>query len=275
MYLTKENYLRGIDLPKQTNTYKPVSHGQLIDLVNESVYQAGFTISKAFYTTAREGEVANGRYSISNVKDQEMGLEIAWQNSYDKSLTLKFAIGAHVFICQNGMVSGDMGTLKRKHTGDIQEFAPIVITEAIKAAGDKFRLMQSEREMLKTVEIDTRIAAELVGRMIVEENFIQSTQLNVIRHEIKHPSFNYNADNSLWELYQHTTFAMREIHPSLWMKNHMSAHEFFMGYYNELQSSPATTVNIPLDLFVDSANEADKYHIDPKRQLKLFENVEA
>lgn len=274
MYLTQENYLRGIQLPQETSTYKPVSHGQLIDLISESVHQAGFKIGENTFTTAREGNVANARYSISNVKDDEMGLQIGWQNSYDKSLTLKFAIGAHVFICQNGMVVGDMGALKRKHTGDIQSFTPQMITESIKKAGDTFELIQTQRELLKTVEIDTRTAAELVGRMIVEENFIQSTQLNIIRHELKTPTFDYNSDNSLWQLYQHTTFAMRDIHPSLWMKNHMSAHEFFMGAYNEIQSTPTTTVNIPLDLFADKSNEMDKYGIDPKRQLKLFENIE-
>lgn len=272
MYLTKESYLRAVDLPKQTETYKPVSHTQLIDLITESVDKAGFTISKQSYTSAREGQIANALYNISNIKDNEMELQIGWQNSYNKSLTLKFAIGANIFICDNGMVRGDMGTLKRKHTGDVQEFTPVKIIESIKAAGEKFELMQHERELLKSVEIDKRVAAELVGRMIVEENFIESTQLNAIRKEIRHPSFNYNADGSLWELYQHTTYSMKEVHPSLWMKNHISAHEFFMGYFNEIDKAPATLINIPLETIVSNP-DVDKYGIDPERQLTIFDAV--
>jgi hypothetical protein len=271
MYLTKQEYLRGIELPRQTETYKPVSHGQLIDLISESVDKAGFTISKQSYTSAMDGQIANGRYDILNVKDEEMGLQIAWQNSYNKSLTLKFAIGATVFICQNGMVRGDMGTLKRKHTGDVQEFTPIKIIESIKAAGEKFTLMQQERQSMKSLEIDTRIAAELVGRMIVEENFIQSTQLNAIRKEIKHPSFDYNASNSLWELYQHTTYAMKEVHPRLWMQNHISAHEFFMGYYNEAIDARPTTINIPIvDVVAPVENDAI---VISENQLTIFDTV--
>lgn len=270
MYLTKESYLRSVILPKETLTYKPIAHGQLIDLINESVDKAGFKISNESYSSVRDGEIANGRYDILNVKDDEMGLQIAWQNSYNKSLTLKFAIGATVFICKNGMVRGDMGTLKRKHTGDVQEFTPFKITESIKAAGDKFRLMQTERELFKSVEIDKRVSAELVGRMMIEESFIASTQLNIIKNQIKSPSFDYNAQNSLWELYQHTTFAMKEVHPSLWMKNHISAHEFFMDYYNEIESTPSTKVNIPLEVIFAESGNLDEQPIDIENQLKLF-----
>jgi hypothetical protein len=94
---------RALDLinapvPAQTRTYKPVSHKQLMDLTLESIHQAGFKLDKEDYTMAREGNVANGRYTIKDVSDSEMQLQIGWQNSYDKSLSLKFAIGTQIFI---------------------------------------------------------------------------------------------------------------------------------------------------------------------------------
>jgi len=89
--------------------------------------------------------------------------------------------------------------------------------------------MQSDRENMKAIELTKRTTAELVGRMIIEENIIESTQLNIIRGQIENPSFNYGAPNSLWELYQHTTYAMKEVHPSLWMRNHINAHTFFVN----------------------------------------------
>ena len=109
-------------IPKETRTYKPVSHQELIDLTLESIHQAGFDLDNQYYTAAREGDVATGKYTIKNVKDNDMQLQIAWQNSYDKTTTLKFAIGTKIFICENGMVSGDHGSFARKHVGGIQEF---------------------------------------------------------------------------------------------------------------------------------------------------------
>jgi hypothetical protein len=226
-YNTARGMLLSAPLPQQTRTYKPVSHEQLMDLTLESIHQSGFVLDQESYTSAREGKVANGKFSIKNVADSEMQLQIGWQNSYDKSLSLKFAIGTKIFICANGCVSGDYGAFKKKHVGEIQTFTPQAITEYIKHAGDAFTKMQGEREIMKTIELDRRTQAELIGRMIIEEEFIESTQLNIIRGELDKPTHDYGAANSLWELYQFTTYSMKQVHPSLWMNNHIDAHSFF------------------------------------------------
>jgi hypothetical protein len=173
-----------------------------------------------------------------------MQIQIGWQNSYNKQVSLKFAIGIHVFICANGMVNGDMGTFKRKHVGDIQEFTPQSITEYIKSAGESFREMQIQREMMKQVELNKRQQGELIGRMVVEEGFISSSEMNIIRKELQHPTHNYGAESSLWELYQHTTFSMKETHPVNWMSDHISAHSFFVNVQGELvaKQKPANVI---------------------------------
>ena len=128
-YGTTKGMLLAAPLPEQTRTYKPVSHAQLMDLTLESIHQAGFELQTELYSSARNGNVANGKFAIRNVADSEMQLQIGWQNSYDKSLSLKFAIGTRIFICENGCVSGDYGAFKKKHQGEIQTFTPQAITE--------------------------------------------------------------------------------------------------------------------------------------------------
>jgi hypothetical protein len=243
-YNTTRDLLLRAEIPQQTRTYKPVSHGELIDLTLNSINNAGFKLDKELYSSARNGNIANGRFTISDVADSEMQLQIGWQNSYDKSLTLKFAIGTRIFICQNGCVSGDYGAFKKKHVGEIQTFTPGAITEYIKAAGDAFKRMQEERDAMKQIELTKRVKAELIGRMIIEEGFIQSTQLNIINGELSSPTHNYGAPGSLWELYNFTTFAMKEIHPTLWMNNHIKAHEFFVNESGVLVS-PLPEITIP------------------------------
>jgi len=248
-YNTARGMLLAAPVPQQTRTYKPVSHAQLMDLTLESIHQAGFTLDQERYTSAREGKVANGKFTIKNVADSEMQLQIGWQNSYDKSLSLKFAIGTRIFICENGCVSGDYGAFKHKHVGEIQTFTPQAITDYILDAGEAFARMQSERESMKQIVLDRRAQAELIGRMIIDEQFIESTQLNIIKRELEKPTHNYGAENSLWELYQFTTFSMKEVHPSLWMNNHIDAHAFFL----------------------DAAGLVTKPIYKPARQLELFE----
>jgi hypothetical protein len=234
---TTKELIMNTPVPVQTRTYKPVSHSQLIDLTLNSISKAGFTLDKETYSSAVDGQVANGRFSISNVADSEMQLQIGWQNSYNKQLTLKFAIGTHILVCSNGCVSGDFGAFKKKHVGEIQSFTPSAIVDYIAQAGEAFTLMQQQRESMKQIEITKRTKAELVGRMMLEEQFITSTQLNIISRELKAPTHDYNAKDSLWELYNYTTFAMKESHPGLWMDSHIKAHKFFNDYtYN--QSAP-------------------------------------
>lgn len=240
-YNTTRELVIGANVPQETRTYKPITHEQLIELTLNSIQGAGFKLDKEIYSAARDGQVANGRYTITNVADSEMQLQIGWQNSYDKSLSLKFAIGTHIFICQNGCVSGDFGAFKKKHQGEIQTFAPNAITEYIKSSADVFQRMQSDRDAMKQIEITNRTKAELIGRMMIEEQFIQSTQLNIITRELKKPTHDYGAQDSLWELYNFTTFAMKSGHPSTWMQDHVDAHKFFTTYMSE-KSSPIELV---------------------------------
>jgi hypothetical protein len=228
-YNTTRGLIINAEIPQQTRTYKPITHAQLIDLTLDSINGAGFTLDKETYSMAREGNIANGQFSIRNVADSEMQLQIGWQNSYDKSLSLKFAIGARIFICQNGMVHGDMGSFKKAHRGSVQEFTPNAITEYIKQAGETFVQMQKEREAMKQIEITRRTKAELIGRMLIEESFITSTQMNIIARELEAPTHDYGAPDSLWELYNYSTFAMKEIHPSIRMNSHIKAHNFFVN----------------------------------------------
>jgi hypothetical protein len=253
-YKTAKTSLLFAKLPEQTKSYKPVSHNKLIDLTLEGIHNSGFIIDSETYTSAKEGAVANARFNIKNVADSEMQLQIGWQNSYDKSLSLKFAIGTKIFICENGCVSGDHGAFKKKHVGEIQSFTPQAITEYIKRSGDGFTKIQKERDVMKEVEVDTRIRAELIGRMFIEDKFIKSTQLNIIMKELSNPTHDYNSPNSLWELYNYTTFAMKEIHPNLWMDNHIDAHSFFVNASN---SFPKKVREFNLKNQLDIFNEVD------------------
>ena len=234
MFYVEKSALIAAPLPLETKTYKPVENERLIDLTLNALVGSGFELAEEIYTAAADGQVSNGRYTIKNVADNEMALQIGWQNSYNKSLSLKFAIGTKIFICSNGCVSGDFGAFRKKHTGTIQTFTPDAITEYIKSAGDVFTSMQNQREVMKFTDINKRVSAELVGRMFIEESIIASTQLNIIKNQMANPSFDYGANGSLWELYQHTTYALKEVHPSQWLSSHIKAHSFFK---NELSTN--------------------------------------
>ena len=152
-YSTTKQLLINSPVPLETRTYKPVQHERLMDLTLEGIHQAGFILDKELYSSAKDGQVAHGRFSISNVADTEMQLQIMWQNSYNKTLKLEFSIGAMVLVCSNGMISfRAMNAFKKKHMGEIQTLAPQRIGEYIKQAGEIFSTLQYDRDKMKQVE---------------------------------------------------------------------------------------------------------------------------
>ena len=226
--------LISVEMPLATRTFKPISHADIINLTLESIYASGFELESETYTSARNNNVANAKYVISNVEDKDMRLQIVMQNSLDKSLSLKWAIGANVKICSNGLIYGDHASFKKKHQGEIEIFTPKTIVENIKKSQDIFEIMCKEKEAMKEIELSKSVRAELIGKMYIENDFIESTQLNIIKRELSKPTHDYGCDNSMWELYNFTNYSMKEVHPSLYMRNHINLHKFFQEQSSKL-----------------------------------------
>lgn len=229
-YNTTKDLLVNTAIPLESRTYKPFAHEKVIDLTLSALDKAGFQLEKEIYSSAKGGNIATGKYIISNIADSEMKLQIAWLNSYDKSKRLTWGIGVSVTICQNGSISADMGAFKKKHQGEIQDFTPQYIAEYVKRAEITFKKMQEQREEMKEIELTKKIQAQLIGQLYLDDQVITSTQLNIIKDELNKPSFDYScSENSMWSLYNHCTHALKQSHPSNYMKEHMDVHSFFVN----------------------------------------------
>jgi hypothetical protein len=98
VYNTTKELILNTPVPAQTRTYKPVSHGQLIDLTLDGISKAGFILDKQTYSAAANGQIANGRFSISNVADSEMQLQVGWQVTTvhsRRSMLVRFNLSHH------------------------------------------------------------------------------------------------------------------------------------------------------------------------------------
>jgi hypothetical protein len=229
--LTAED-LSQIKVPEKTKSYAPVSHGQVINMTLEALDKAGLHVKSQFYRMASDGRKAFGAYEIGTEGDSEMNIRLMWHNSYNKTMPLRWAIGAQVIVCENGMVSGDIGAFKRKHTGSIVKTFEQEVAMHVAKAGEMFKTLVKDREEMKKIDVSRKAVAELVGRMYIEEALVNVTQLAIIKREIENPSFNYNADGSAWQLYNHVTVALKESHPQNHINQHMKHHQFFAREFN-------------------------------------------
>lgn len=217
--------------PPSTKSYSPVSHKNVMDFTLEQIDRAGLKLTEERYTANKDGMIGMGFYQIKGFGDAEMGMELAWQNSLDKSLSLKWAIGGRVFICANGMVRGDIGTFKRKHTGSILDEYADAVKRYVGDAEMHFAKLLADKDFMKSITVSERKTAEMLGRMFIEKDILNATQLNIVKRELIKPTYDYKADGTLWQLYNHCTVALKEAHPLHHMNQHTDLHEFVTNEY--------------------------------------------
>lgn len=223
---TTKSALLSAKRPLETKSYAPVPHKVVIETVLEAFDKANLQVLSEEYKEARDGRQANGIYQL-NTGDNEMNVRLIWQNSYDKSLPLVSAMGGHVIVCSNGLIVGDMGKFKRKHTGTVLQEFQEEIGMYINQAGEIFEKMKKDRELMKNIDITSTATAELIGRMFLEEDLITATQIGIIKRELENPSFDYKANGSVWQKYNAVTLALKESHPTNYIKSHVDVHGFF------------------------------------------------
>lgn len=225
------------------DTYTVIPHSLIIDETVKNLTKEGFAIKNELYKVNKNGNIAQGIYHLDYNNDPDMGLMFAWGNSYNKSMRFKCAIGAYVFVCSNGVISGDMNSWARKHTGTAHTDTIETIESQISKAKSHYDTLIYEKECMKKVIISDKDKAELIGRLYFEQDLLTSEQLSTIKSQILAPSHTYNADkDSVWSVYNHVTFSLTKSHPKNWIDNQKAVHTFFKKEYS-INTAPVVDPN--------------------------------
>ena len=253
---TTRSYLEGAPLPTHGDSYTVISHRDVIENTHNMLNASGLTVTRELYRANVNANVAQGIYHIApsnpidpDVKSEdELGMMFAWTNSYDKSTRFQCAIGGYVMVCHNGMVSGDMLNFARKHTGSADYEIRMQISNQIKNAEMHYKKLISAKNDLRTINLPLREQAELVGRMYVEENILDISQVGIVKIEMEKPSYDYQADqDNAWAFYNHVTHALKKSHPRSWLSDSQKFHRFItadlLGQMGIQQTDTVKTVD--------------------------------
>ena len=229
------SYLETAPLPNHGKSYTVISHKEVIDNTYNLLNQSGFKVIKEVYRSNMNANIAHGIYHIKAInpadqtiiEEDELGMMFTWTNSYDKSTRFTCAIGAYVKVCSNGMVAGDLMNYTRKHTGTANMDCKVHMSDQIKNAEKYYKRLIADKDYLKTISIDCKAASELVGRLYIQEDILDSQQMSMVKKEMDKPSFNYKgAKDSAWAFYNHVTHALKKAHPRDWLGDQQDFHDF-------------------------------------------------
>ena len=250
---TTQVFLENQPLPNHGKSYTVVSHKEVIENTKKLLEDSGFTIRRELYRANMNAQVAQGVYHIypsqsindNIVNENELGMMFAWTNSYDKSTKFQCAIGAYVMVCSNGMMCGDMMNFKRKHTGSAGHDIVMQLSNQIKNGEKHYTRILNDRDSLKNVTLTNREQSELLGRLFADDEIITSSQVSIIKKEMKKPSFNYDClDDNAWAFYNHVTHSLKVSPPRDWMQDSQNFHDFMM---NEVVAKQSVSAKSDLD----------------------------
>jgi hypothetical protein len=264
---TKE-YLTSIPLPEQTETYTVISHEFIIKHTLEQLSLHGFVVQDEKYKANADGNIAQGIYYITYDKDPEMGLMFAWGNSYNKQIKFKCSIGGYVYMSNNSILSGDIGTYIRKHTGtaDIETVNSII--DQISKADQFFDKLIADKTAMQNIIVTERKQAEMLGVLYAEYEILSTEQVSVVKQELDKPSYDYKVNtDSLWVFYNHVAHALKRSHPRNWMEDQRKLHLFISMEFDLLNYSEEVEEVVVEDPLLINYGE-------PENQLNILTEIE-
>jgi len=226
--LVTKDQLDLIPLPEPTESYVPVSHYALTDkflTISQDVLRDYALIGES-YAVARQG---NQLFALLKFKSDnaEMGLSVAYRNSYDKSMSVGLAIGGSVFVCDNLALHGDIAVMK-KHTKGVWDALEDLAISSLYKAQKNFDKIVYDSQRLKGIPLNDDEAFRLMG-YLYGHNLVSPRQLTVLKEEWLKPTHAEFQDRNLWSLFNATTEALKTCPPTVIMEKHAGVYQAIIG----------------------------------------------
>lgn len=215
------------ELPEQTDTYMPVPHRELVDVIKAQVQGAidGANLASERYALNSKGTKMFG-VQVYDHQNPELGLAVGFRNSYDKSISVGLALGASVFVCDNLALTGQVKVLRR-HTPKVWEDLHDMIEAALPEAEKNFTDIVADSELLKTVEISDTEAYEHLG-VLFGEGVLKPRQLSAALKHWQNPPQREFAEPNMWSLYNAANAALKTARPDRILEQHIDLHSQIM-----------------------------------------------
>ena len=249
--------LFAIPLPEATKSYTPVPNRFVLDTIDHMSQQIGLSLKAERYDSAKQGKMVVGNLNYEGT-DPDLGIKIAFKNSYDKSRSFGIAAGASVWVCLNGMIHGEI-VMNRVHTGEARIIVNQQTHMAFNAVIEEYKRMLSVRSLLQETPMSREQAQSVVAELFFKEETISSVMLNIIKKtwDNQHGHFAPidSQEFTAWDCYNHITESLKHSHPSDYISNHISVHRIMSNFSGTTNESPTIIQKIKSASLLDDIQE--------------------
>jgi len=222
--LVTKDRLDLIPLPEPTDSYVPVSHYHLADkflTISQDILR-DYTLVGENYGIARQGNQFFAVLKFQREKT-DIGLSVAFRNSYDRSMAIGLAIGASVFVCDNLALSGEIVVMK-KHTKNVWTELEEKAIAIIYKSQNNYEQIIDDAQAFKSLGMDNDEAFRTMG-LLFGNSIISPRQLTVLNDEWLNPSHEEFRPRNLWSFYNAATESLKSSPPVTIMEKHIRLHE--------------------------------------------------
>ena len=209
-----------VETPDSTDTWHPIPHRSLIDMLTERVGDHGMEVVQEAHGMFRGGDRYFGMFQVAPKREpvlnwtsalaraggdgasltDDFGLVFGLRNSHDKSFPAGLCLGSGVFVCDNLAFSAEI-VIGRRHTKYIMRDLPLLVSTAVGKLMQA-RVDQAKRlETYKQTELTDMQAHDLIVKGL-RDGAINTTRLpKVVEqwHTPAHPEF--AESRTAWRLF--------------------------------------------------------------------------
>lgn len=200
-YRASEDEVRSVLSPPFSDRWHPLSHAQVLDVVEQAIELSGVKVIKKQFGMTNEKNRMFGVLDLSigdEYKDFTMSAGV--RNSIDKSLAAAFCLGSRVFVCDNLSFSGER-ILTKKHTDDIETLLPSMVQQTFAEFLEMFKKDDSKVfEHWKQCEISREKATDFIVNLC-QRNALPMRGILEVRHEYLHPRHPEFEPRTVWSLF--------------------------------------------------------------------------
>ena len=211
--------------PEPTETFKPISHAELVKGMIEGLAFRHINVIRDEYAVSEDG------MKLFGILDLESGFDgaryaLGLRNANDKSMRLALTVGYRVFVCDNMAFHGDFTPVLAKHSKHFN------LIDAIDVGLG--RMQRNFEPMRKQVEgwRDTQLSDDQ-AKLIIYRAFVQG-DLEVPKHLVRgvhdayfNPRYPEFQSRTIWSLTNAFTSTLKALDPVPQFKATAKLGQFF------------------------------------------------
>lgn len=208
--LINREALKALPIPEATDTFKPISHFELVENIMKSLSYRRLSVVREEYAISPDGMKLFGLIEL-DVEYAGVRFAIGLRNANDKSMRVGLVAGYRVIVCENKMLTGDFQPMLAKHSKNFN------LLDALSVAVDRIQRSIGEvgdqigRKKVTLLSEDT--ARSLIYQGFLEQKFPISLLRSVHTEYFIKPSSDEFRGNNLWALENAFTSSFKKLKP--------------------------------------------------------------